>query len=488
MAYRYGNRYQGDLFPPSINDLVPPNDPVRVYDEFINSLDFEKLGIEINEKKVGNSSYDPKAMLKLLVYGYSYGWRSARKLERALHHNISFIYLVGGLKPDYKTIAEFRRKNKKALKKVLKQSALLCMDLGFIEGNTLFVDGTKIRANASINKNNTLSTYFEELKRIDKRIDAILKECQKIDNKENKKGSLVKLKEELSTKEKRKARIEEFLEEYKELEKYEKAINGEKIKIVETDPESKVMKSRQGSHPSYNVQSVVDDKNGLIVHMEATDRKNDLGQLSRQVEKAEEVLGKESKEVCGDAGYCSYDDISSIDNENKLVIVPSRSQATEKEAKKFDRSKFIYDEENDCYICPGNKRLTYRGINRIKKVRVYAIEKKSICLNCIYYGRCTTAKRGRKIYRYLNEEIRIELAKKYKSEKGQEIYKRRKEKVEHPFGHIKRTLGMRSFLLRGKEGADAEIGIAGACFNIARLITLSGGVIGAIQNIRMATL
>ena len=488
MAYKYGDRYQGDLFPPSINNLIPEDDPVRVYDEFIEALDFDELGIEINEKKVGNSAYYPKAMLKLLVYGYSYGWRSARKLERALHHNISFIYLLGGLKPDYKTIAEFRRKNKKALKKVLKQSALLCMKLGFIEGNTLFVDGTKIRANASINKNNTLSTYCKELKRIDKNIDRILKECQRIDNKENKKGSLVKLKEELSSKEKRKAKIEEFLAQYKELEENERAINGEKVKVVETDPESKVMKGRDGIHPSYNVQSVVDDKNGLIVNMEATDSKNDCRQLSAQVEKAEEVLGKESKEICSDAGYCSYDDLERIDNENKLLVIPSREQANGKEPKEFDKSKFIYDEERDEYICPEKKRLRYTTIDRKAEARVYTIEDKRICLNCKHYGRCTKSERGRKIYRYKNEGLRIKLAKIYKSEKGQEIYKRRKEKVEHPFGHIKRTLGMRSFLLRGKEGANAELGIVGSCFNVTRLITLSGGVIRAIRNIRMAAL
>jgi transposase len=100
LAYKQGNRHQTDLFPQSIEGYVQENDPVRISDAFVELLSMEE--IEINCNKIGNSQYDPKAMLKLLIYGYSYGWRSSRKLERALYHNVSFIWLMGGLKPDYK--------------------------------------------------------------------------------------------------------------------------------------------------------------------------------------------------------------------------------------------------------------------------------------------------------------------------------------------------------------------------------------------------
>ena len=151
MAYRYGDRRQKMLFPQSIDEYIPQDAPVRAYDVFVDALDFDQLGIQIEPDKVGCPQYDPKIMLKLLVYGYSYGVRSSRKLERETHYNLSFIWLSGGLKPDFKTIAEFRRNNKAALANVLKQCARLCIKLGLIEGNTLFVDGSKVRANASIN-------------------------------------------------------------------------------------------------------------------------------------------------------------------------------------------------------------------------------------------------------------------------------------------------------------------------------------------------
>ena len=146
MAYRYGHRYQIGLLPQSIEQYVAEDDPVRAYDAFVEALNFNELGIDINPNKVGNSTYEPKAMLKLLVYGYSYGVKSSRKLERQTHHNISFIWLLGGLKPDHKTIAEFRRKNRKAVKRVLKQCARLCIKLNLIAGNTLFVDGKQEKA------------------------------------------------------------------------------------------------------------------------------------------------------------------------------------------------------------------------------------------------------------------------------------------------------------------------------------------------------
>jgi len=152
MAIRHGDREQLQMFPASIDEYVSDDDPVRVYDVFVEALDIKALGIVVEENKVGNPAYDPKSMLKLLVYGYSYGWRSSRKLERALHHNLSFIWLTGGLKPDHKTIANFRRNNKEALKKALSQCVRLCMKLNLIAGNTLFIDGSGMRANASISK------------------------------------------------------------------------------------------------------------------------------------------------------------------------------------------------------------------------------------------------------------------------------------------------------------------------------------------------
>ncbi len=150
---------------------------MRAYDAFVETLNFNELKLHLDAHKVGCPEYNPKAMLKLLLYGYSYGFRSSRKLERATYHNVSFIWLMGGLKPDHKTIAEFRRKNKASLKDVLKTCARLCIKLNLIAGNTLFVDGSKVRANASIKNTWTKEKCQRALGYIDTRIEAILSEC-----------------------------------------------------------------------------------------------------------------------------------------------------------------------------------------------------------------------------------------------------------------------------------------------------------------------
>jgi transposase len=198
MAYRYGDRSQKTLFPQSIDEYIPQDAPARAYDVFVDSLDFEQLGIKVEPSKVGCPQYDPKIMLKLLVYGYSYGIRSSRKLERETHYNLSFIWLTGGIKPDHKTIAQFRRNNKAALANVLKQCARLCIDLGLIEGNTLFIDGSNFRANASIDNHWSKERCLKRLEKIDNRISEILSECEQIDQSECNDSCLVKMKEELS--------------------------------------------------------------------------------------------------------------------------------------------------------------------------------------------------------------------------------------------------------------------------------------------------
>ena len=182
MAYRHGtDRRQMMVLPPTLDQYVSQDHPVRAYDAFVDALDFSEVGIELDDRKVGNSEYDPRCMLKLLLYGYSYGVNSSRKLEREVHNNLSFIWLMKQLKPDHKTIAEFRRRNKEGLRKALKLCARLCLNLGLIEGNILFVDSTKLRANAGKGNLHKKKWYEDQLKEIDQRIQQILNQCEQID-------------------------------------------------------------------------------------------------------------------------------------------------------------------------------------------------------------------------------------------------------------------------------------------------------------------
>jgi len=458
MAYRYGNREQMTFLPPSIEDYVSQDDPVRVYDVFIESLDFDELGIVLEPHKVGNATYDPKTMLKLLTYGYSYGWRSSRKLERAIHHNLSFIWLMGDLKPDHKTIAEFRRKNKSTLKEVLKQCARLCIKLDLIDGNTLFVDGTKIRANASIKRTWTKEKYQQILKTIDSRIEALLSECEAADQDESDQESLVKMKKELRNKTVLKAKIEGAL---KELKKNKKKV------INITDSECTRINSTQGSHAGYNVQNVVDEKHGFIVSTDVVKENNDRNQFAKQINQAQETIEKKCEVACGDVGYSTVDELEKIDKQETKVIVPPAETSK-------DKKLFNYDAEKDCYICPEGHVLVYCGLSTSQKSKVYRIQEKFLCLQCVRFGTCTKSKRGRTVSRLIKEETRQRFENRYKEPESQAIYKLRQQKVEPPFGHIKRNLGVSAFLLRGLDGVKAEMSLLANCFNISRMISLFG--------------
>jgi transposase len=472
MAYRYGDRCQKTLFPQSIDEYIPNDAPVRAYDVIIGSLDFGELGIEITPHKVGCPQYDPKVMLKLLVYGYSYGVRSSRKLEREANYNLSFIWLTGGLKPDHKTIAEFRRKNKTALQKVLKQCARLCIRLGLIEGNTLFIDGSKFKANASMSNNWTKQRCQKTLKNIDKRIKDILLECEATDEKEKQQKSLVKIENELKGHEAFKSKVEEILNEI-EAENKQSANT--------TDPDSMPMRSRQGPGAGYNAQMTVDEKHGLIVNSDVIPENHDYHQFSEQVDQANEILDKQCETACADAGYSDVNNLAVADKQGIRVIVPSRRQAGKKEPGEFDKSRFKYDSQNDVYLCPQGRVLRPYGINKTKRKKDYAAG--VICQNCRHFGKCTKSRRdGRKISRLFKEELREKLEKLYDMPSSQKIYALRKQKVELPFGHIKRNLKAGHFLLRGLDGVKAEMSLLAGCFNIARMINIIG-VCGLVEKL-----
>ena len=462
--YRTGDRNQTTLMPPSVEDYVSQDNPVRAYDAFIEAMNLKDLGIKLEDDKVGNPCYHPKAMLKLFVYGTSYGVRSSRKLEREAVNNLSFIWLLGGLMPDHKTIAEFRRNNKEVLKNILKQCARLCIDLDLIEGNMLFVDGTKINANSGIKSNWNKKRCNKALKHIDEHIAKILAECEQADADEENEASHVHMKKELTDTKVFKEKVEQIL---KTLEKENKT------QLNTVDPDCRAMSSTKGVHPAYNNQIVVDNKNGFIVSTETNNEGCDLNQFASQIEQANEILKEPCSIACADTGYSSIDELEKVESQNIKVIVPERKE-------RDSQKKLTYNPKDDCFICEAGNKLVPVGLTSEGKSKVYRIEKASTCKAC---KKCTQAEHGRSASRLLKEDLRQKLHKQYKSKEGKEIYALRRQKAEHPFGHIKRNLKFEAFLLRGIDGVKAEFSIASCCFNIARAITILG-IPGLINKLR----
>lgn len=476
MAYRCGkDRGQMMVLPPTVDQYVSPENPVRAYDMFVDLLDLKELGIDLDDRKIGNSQYHPRAMLKLLLYGYSYGVKSSRKLEREVQNNLSFIWLMKQLKPDHKTIAEFRRKNKAALKKALTQCAKLCLKLELIDGNVLFVDGTKLRANAGKSNHHSEKWHQTKLEELDKKIQQLMDECEQADKDESQCGSLVTVPKELSKAKKLKESIVKAMAELAE----RKGQTKDEVRINRVDPDSVLVKGRQGTHSGYNMQSVVDDKNGLIVHTDVVSESNDLKQLAVQIQGAEADLGRKCDVACGDAGYWDITELAKFESADRKILVPSKLQASGKEPAPFDKSRFKYDANSDCYLCPEGNRLVFKRFQgETNQQKEYRIETSRICRSCPHYGKCTKARQGRTITRHVLENSVQLLAQRFEEPENREIYKRRKARAEHPFGFIKKILGFVQFQLRGLEGAAAEASIVATCFNVRRMITILNGVAG----------
>lgn len=469
MALMVGNRNQMILFPPEIEDYVGPEDPVRAYDAFIEFLDLREMGFIINPDQAGAHKFHPKEMLKIIVYGYSYGIRSSRKLERACHHNLSFMWLVSGLKPDYRTIARFRHDHKQEIKQVLKQNAKFCMEMNLIEGNTLFIDGSKFRANASINNTWDDEKCKKYVEIAEKNIERIMDEVEQIDKEEDGKGTLVKLEKELKNQKKLQEKVQKVMRLLTETGKE---------KINSTDIDAVNAKGRQGIHAIHNCQAGMDEKHGLIVHCDSVSKNNDLNQFSPQVEKAKENMEKYPKNAVTDAGYFSLVDLEKAPEEVK-VIIPSRKQA-QKDNKKvkvkpFGIEEFKYNKESDEYICPEGKSLTFCKIAFGDKNKLDYKAAGKDCRACKHFGICTSSRNGRHVIRMKeNEELKAKLEEIYNEKESQALYKLRKEKAELQFGHMKYNLGAGHLLLRGTEGANAEFSILSTCFNMARMITIFG--------------
>lgn len=477
MALKVGNRFQMSLIPKTVEEYVGENDPVRVYDAFVNSLNLEDIGIIVDENKVGNPQYNPIAMLKLLVYAYSYGIRSSRMIERACYHNLSFMWITGGLKPNFKTISKFRKDNIGAVTKALKSCVRVCIDLNLIEGNILFVDGTKIRANAGIGSHKDKATLEKRLNHIDEAIEKLLKDIETIDKLEENQSSYVEMSKELSESKKLKEKVEKALKNIEELEV---------SSINMTDKDAIKVKGRQGIHAGMNHQVVTDGKHGLIVSSDVIKEANDTRQLSKQINKANEELKKPCKIAVGDAGYSTAEECEKLVQAGIEVIVPTQKQASyqkkgEKVENPFDKSNFKYDKEKDVYICPEGKILKSNGKN-LKKKQIGYINRKD-CLLCKNYGLCTKSKIGRGIKRRESEETAEVIEKNFETERAKNIYDRRKEVAELPFGYIKRFLNGGYFLLRGLEKVNAEASLFCMCFNLKRMIRLLGGVRPMIEKL-----
>lgn len=295
MGYIEGaSRGQVVLFPESLEDYVREDNPVRFLDAFVNELDVGELGFEHGEiKETGRPPYHPGDLLKLYLYGYLNGIRSSRRLERECGRNVELLWLLGRLKPDFKTIADFRKNNGEALRRVTREFTLLCRRLDLFGGQLVAIDGSVFRAVNSKDRNYSKGKLVRLMEQVDRRIESYLADMEAADREEGHSGtqSASDLAAKIRLLKERKARYGTLLNE----------LAGSNVtQISLTDPDARQMRGRK---IGYNVQTAVDSKHKLIVAADVTNEENDTHQLAHMAQAAKEALGVEELTVVADKGY-----------------------------------------------------------------------------------------------------------------------------------------------------------------------------------------
>jgi transposase len=454
----------------SLDDLVTQDHPVRIIDKIVDSIVLsDRERFDKNRKsEVGRPSYKDSTHIKLYLYGYFNGISSSRKLEVETYRNKEVIWLIGGLTPDHWTISNYRKENSDDIKHVTKKFREFLKDNGYIKLKTVAIDGSKVKANT--NRDMLTAEKIEaKLEGIDKKIEEYLNKLTEADLRDD-------LIDELGTDE-NEGINSRYLEKIVQLQKQVEDLQRQKARLEQegrkyislSDPEARLMKSREGKIPGYNVQIAVDAENKMIVDSEVVTDEADNEMLPEMIESIKEELGEVPKEVIADSGYNKPDLIEEIEKKEKGIRIYVSQPQTLKDKEEI---KFEYDEQKDEYKCPLGKNLVLVQRNKRKRNSTANVYQGIDCEGCAKRSQCTNSKKGRIVYRYINQKWRDEYKTKMRSKLGKEKTAIRKTIVEHPFGTIKYLMGKIPLLLRGLKKVSTEINLYTTVYNLKRLLNL----------------
>lgn len=488
MAYIKSNRNQNWLLPPNVKDMIPQDHICFLIEDVVDKLDFSKFDIKYSG--AGHPAYHPRILCKVLTQSMIDRVRPSRSIARNGRENVVFIYLAENLAPDFRTISDFRKNNQGLLKDIFKITVSTAKELGAIGLEQLSIDGSKLKACAA----NNSSVTKEQLDVIEQYVNNELREGIEIDKVEDKHFKDCRGYDQLKETDKKK--IKSLIAKYyNRIKKYEhdgvseikdtikEARNeleeNELDKVSLTDPEARFMLNKKGRKElSYNPQITTDHKTGMIVANDVCKETTDHHQLEPQIELVEENCGKlkEGTKVTADNGYYSGENINYLNTKKLDGYIPDqedsqKAKGKESEIGRFDKTNFKYDEKKDEYVCPRNKKLkfSYETYDKQKK-RVIRSYRGVACAGCPLGGECTKSKDGiRKLKIYSFEKERKDMAKKMKTKRAKEIYKKRKEVVERVIGHYKENLGFRGFLTRGLKAVRNEFNLACAAHNLRKI-------------------
>jgi transposase len=466
MTYITGHdRSQLLLLPEAVEDYVGSDNPVRFIDAFVDGLDLAAAGFgRVAPKVTGRPAYAPGDLLKLYIYGYLNRVRSSRRLEAETHRNIEVIWLLRHLKPDFKTIADFRRDNRNTFRHVFRQFVLLCRQLDLFGRELLAVDGTRIKAVNNKDRNFTRASLTQFIKAADAKLDDYLQRLDTSDATESATGgSRVKnLAEKITAIRERRERYKDMLAELDQ--------TGES-QISLTDPDSRAMAAHTHVAVGYNVQIAVDAKHKLIVEQQVTNQVVDMGLLTQTAEPAKEVLGVERIAVVADRGYFKIEDIEACEKAGIDPYLPRPQRGPAVRAGLFRKDEFRYDPASDSFLCPAGQRLHPYSSSLLRGLKKINYRNSQACRDCAIRARCT-GNQLRSVSRLENEAVLDRMQARIAQRP--DLLDQRRETVEHPFGSIKQWMNQGAFLMRGLEKVRGEFSLTALAYNLRRVLNIAG--------------
>ena len=459
-------RDQSVLFPERLDDWIAEDNPVRAVDAFVDELDFAGLGFEGAEPAdTGRPAYHPGTLLKIYIYGYLNRVQSSRRLEREAQRNVELMWLTGRLAPDFKTIADFRRDNGPAIRKVCAQFVQLCRSIGLFEQALVVIDGSKFKAVNNRDKNFTAHKLKARQQQLDQSIARYLADLDRADRD----PSLVP-----------EERVEHLKEKIATVRKQMKKLKGigqemaqapdQQVSLTDPDARSMATSGRGTGIVGYNVQTAIDTENHLIVAHDVVNQGHDRTQLASMAEQAKEATGKEELQVLADRGYFRGEEILKCEQADITPLVPKPLTSNAKAEGRFDKRDFVYNKRRNEYRCPAGQRAIYRfsGVENGMTLHRYW---SSACPSCPIRSACTPSD-YRRIARWEHEDVLERMQARLDRMPEAGILRRRT--VEHVFGTFKAWMGATHFLMKTLPKVRTEISLHVLAYNLKRMIQMFG--------------
>jgi transposase len=458
-------RSQSLLFPERLDEWIEEENPVRVIDAFVDELDMKALGFEgAIPAETGRPAYHPATLLKIYIYGYLNRVQSSRRLEREAQRNVEVVWLTGRLMPDFKTIADFRKDNGQAIRKVCASFIELCREMKLFTETVVAIDGSKFKAVNNRDRNFTEQKIKSRLAHLDKSVNQYLNDLDRADREpatvpearvENLKEKIAAIKSEM----KRLARIKEQLP----------AAEGQ---ISLTDPDARSMNSagKGTGTVGYNVQTAVDTKNHMIIAHEVTNVGHDRTHLTEMSERAREAIGTKSLTALADRGYFSGEEIRRCQQAGMTPLVPKPLTSGGRADGRFDKRDFVYNARRNEYRCPAGERAIWR-FTRVEDGLTIHRYWSSSCPRCPIKARCTPSD-YRRISRWEHEQVLEAMQRRL--DRTPEASRLRRQTVEHPFATLKAWMGATHFLTRTLPKVRTEMSLHVLAYNLKRAMNILG--------------